>query len=417
MKTNVVYCGDCKDILIEKIPEESIDLIYLDPPFFSGVNYEKIWKNGAEDKAYQEYWKEGINGFIRFMEGRLSLCKDVLKPTGSIYLHCDWHASAHLRLLMDRIFGEKNFRNEIVWHYTKMNMSNKNWIQNHDTIFFYTKTNIWTFNVQFSEEESALKQRLRNLIDDDNLIRWKSVKTIKQQLLDSYVKTVKRKLGRELNDNDIILDFTIKDKKKIDNVWYIPFLKGNSKEYLNYPTQKPKKLLERIIKASTNKDDIVLDPMMGGGTVLAEAEELKRKWIGIDVSPIACEKTLTRLGMRQDEMIIIPNCFSHLEKMSPEVFQHWVVRRLGGQPSPTISVDGGIDGYTSFDMIPIQVKKSRDIGSPPIRQFATDIQTRGKKKGIFVALSFNDGAKKIIHELYNKLGVDIELKTAEDMIK
>jgi len=380
MKTNVVYCGDCKDILIEEIPEESIDLIYLDPPFFSGVNYEKIWKNGAEDKAYQEYWKEGINGFIRFMEGRLSLCKLALKSTGSIYLHCDHHANAHLRLLMDRIFGEKKFQREIIWDLgnpSGYKTLTKNWIRGHDTIFFYTKDNTFTFNKE-------------------------------------YVKYSKEDLRKYPEK---------KDRKglAVTDVWRdIPSIQKWGKEHSDsggYLTQKPLKLLERIIKASSNENDIILDPMCGGGTTLLKAKELGRKFIGIDVSPIACEKTLTRLGMRQDEMIIIPNCFSHLEKMSPEVFQHWVVRRLGGQPSPTISVDGGIDGYTSFDMIPIQVKKSRDIGSPPIRQFATDIQTKGKKKGIFVALSFNDGAKKIIHELYNKLGVDIELKTAEDIIK
>lgn len=375
--TNIVYCGDCKDIIPEEIPPESIDLIYIDPPFFSGVNYEKIWKNGAEDKAYQKYWTEGINGFIRYMEGRLSLCKGVLKPTGSIYLHCDWHANAHLRLLMDRIFGLKNFRNEIIWIYRTGGATKKRFSRKHDNIYFYTKTDEYTFNLE--KERIYYEKPFFNPQRDEK--------------------------GRYYAD---VLP--------IDS-WDIPAVINVSKERLGYPTQKPEKLLERIILASSNKGDIVLDPMMGGGTTLAVAKKLNRQFIGMDVSPIACEKALTRLGMRQEEMIIIPNCISHLEKMSDKVFQNWVVKRLGGHVSATMSSDKGIDGYTAFNMIPIQVKKSRDIGSPVIRQFATDAQIFGKKQGIFVALSFNDGAKKVIHEIYNKMDIEIELKTAEELIK
>lgn len=387
MKTNVIYCGDCKDIIPEEIPSESIDLIYTDPPFFSGINYEKIWKNGAEDKAYQEYWKEGIHGFIRFMEGRLSLCKDVLKPTGSIYLHCDWHANAHLRLLMDKIFGERNFRNEIVWCYSGASSPGmKQFARKHDTIFWYSHGDKWTFNVD----------QVRLPYAKSSLNR------------EGYIKTGFVENGIcELNEKG----------KFPEDWWEIPFIRPNSHERLGYPTQKPEALLERIIKASSNPTDVVLDPMCGGGTTLAVAKELNRQFIGIDVSPIACELTLRRLNMEQEEMIIIPNCVSHLEKMSDKVFQRWVVKRLNGQVSPTMSVDKGIDGYTSFEMIPIQVKKSKGIGGPSIRQFAADTQIFGKKKGIFVALSFNEGAKKVIHEIYNKMGIEIELKTAEDLIK
>lgn len=277
--TNIVYCGDCKDIIPEEIPEESIDLIYIDPPFFSGVNYEKIWKNGAEDKAYQKYWTEGINGFIRYMEGRLSLYKDVLKPTGSIYLHCDWHANAHLRLLMDRIFGEKNFRNEIIWCYAGGGITKRFFKRKHDIIYFYSKSNEYNFNSIVKREKGGF-----------------------------YKKGVE-----------------IKNPPVFEDWWSDIPARGtatHSKEWLGYPTQKPEKLLERIILASSNKGDTVLDPMIGGGTTLAVAKKLKRNFIGMDVSPIACEKALTRLGMHQEEIIIIPNCISHLEKMSDKVFQN-----------------------------------------------------------------------------------------------
>ena len=388
MKINAVYCGDCKDVIPEEIPPESIDLIYIDPPFFSGINYEKIWKNGAEDKAYQEYWKEGIHGFIRFMEGRLDLCKNVLKPTGSIYLHCVWHANAHLRLLMDRIFGEKNFQNELIWHYRTGGVSKRWFGRKHDTIFLYAKN---ISKVTFIPKE--VKEYYKDIYGDDFKPGWGD-----------------RKGGE--------------DKKGyyryayMDDVWDIRGVFNMSKEYLNYPTQKPKDLLRRIIEASSNENDVILDPMCGGGTTLIAARKLKRQFIGIDVSPIACEKTLTRLNMEQDEMIIIPNCVSHLESMKPIVFQEWVIKRLKGQVSPNISVDGGVDGWTTFERIPIQSKRSKNIGSQPVRQFLGDIQLKSdKKKGIFVALSFNEGAKKVIHKIYNRTGIEIELKTAEDLIK
>lgn len=313
------------------------------------------------------------------MEGRLSLCKGVLKPTGSIYLHCDWHANAHLRLLMDRIFGLKNFQREIIWDLgnpSGYKTLAKNWIRGHDTIFFYTKSDAFTFNkkyMDYSKEDLRKYPEKRNRKGLAITDVWRDISSI-------------QKWGKEHSDVG------------------------------GYPTQKPLLLLKRIVEVSSNENDIVLDPMMGGGTTLRVAKDIKRNFIGMDVSPIACEKALTRLGMRQEEMIIIPNCISHLEKMSDKVFQNWVVKRLGGHTSPTMSSDKGIDGYTSFDMIPIQVKKSRDIGSPVIRQFATDAQIFGKREGIFVALSFNQGAKNVIHEIHNKMGIDIKLKTAEELI-
>ena len=415
MKTNVVYCGDCKDIIPEEIPSESVDgigsvdLIYIDPPFFSGVDYEEIWKDGAEKKACQEYWKEGIYGFIRFMEGRLNLCKEVLKPTGSIYLHCDWHANAHLRILMDKIFGEKNFLNEYIWQYPRGgNKRAKCTLRAHDNIYHYKRNDKHTFNPIEIEPTDEVKKRY-----EEKGWSW-DTEYKKDKILrvayyyGDYKKAIKNGLNPDKFDK---VKEVGKPKSFVSDVWYIP--QGRKM----YKTQKPEKLLTRIIEQSSNPGDIIFDPMCGGGTTLAVAKKLGRKFIGIDVSPIACEVTLTRLGMRQKEMIIIPNCISHLEKMSDKVFQNWVVKRLGGHVSPTMSSDKGIDGYTAFDMIPIQVKQSRDIGSPVIRQFATDAQIFGKKEGIFVALSFNQGAKNVIHEIHNKMGMDIELKTAEELIK
>jgi len=146
MQLNTIYCGDCAHVL-EYFPEQSVDLIYVDPPFFSNRYYEIIWGNGYERRAFEDRWKGGINNYIAWMEPKIRECRRVLKETGSMYLHCDWHANAHLRILMDRIFGEKNFQNEIIWHYRRWTASSKRFQRLHDTILFYTKGSKHRFNI------------------------------------------------------------------------------------------------------------------------------------------------------------------------------------------------------------------------------------------------------------------------------
>jgi len=298
LENRTLYFGDNLDILREKFPDESIDLVYLDPPFFTQTDWTKN-RNTFGDK-----WKD-MNEYINFMSLRLKELHRVLKPTGTIYLHCDWHASHYLKIEMDKIFGYNKFRNEIIWHYTKMNNSTKSWISNSDSVFFYTKSDEYTFNIQYSDEGSALYERFSDLIDEDNKLRWLKVKTMKQQLLNSYVSSAKKRKGKELEDDDVIIDFKNKGKKKYDNVWHIPLLKGNSDEYLGYPTQKPEEILIKIISASSNPGDIVLDPFCGSGTTCVVAKKLGRNYIGIDSSQDAinlAEKRLKNTESKQKSL-------------------------------------------------------------------------------------------------------------------
>lgn len=420
MKTNAIYCGDCRDVL-KTFPDRSVDLIYLDPPFFSNRSYEVIWGDGYEIRAFEDRWKGGIEHYILWMEERLRECHRVLKDTGSIYLHCDLHASHYLKVMMDRIFGYSNFRNEIIWHYTKMNAVAKNWIQNHDTILFYTKGNEWTFNTVYLDEESALKQRFKQLIDDDNKLRWGKAKKVNQQLLKSYVKSAKKRLGRELRDDDVIIDFNEKGRRKADNVWYIPIIKGNSKERIGYPTQKPEALLERIITASSNPTDIVLDPMCGCGTAIAVAHKLGRRWIGIDISPTACKLMATRMrklgaDINENDIIGLPKTVEELRKMEPFEFQNWVCNRLMARASGKKSFDMGIDGWT-IDGRPIQIKRSENVGRNVIDNFETALRRVKKKSGVIVGFSFSKGAYEEAARAKLEEGFNIELVTVEEILE
>lgn len=391
IETNAIYEGDNLEIL-SKFPSNSIDLIYADPPFFSNKHYEVIWKDGAEKRAFEDRWKGGIEHYIAWMEPRIREMHRVLKDTGSIYLHCDWHANAHLRILMDKIFGEKNFRNEIIWHYRTGGISKKWFGRKHDTIFFYTKTKKYKFN------PIEVREYYKDIYGD-----W-----FKPGLYD-------RKSGKDENG---YFHFVYKD-----DVWEIPAVFNMSKEYAGYPTQKPESLLEMIIKASSNKNDIVLDPFCGCGTALVVAQRLNRRWVGIDISPTACKLMRKRL---QERFGINPPIIrgevdiNYVKKLSPFEFQNWVVvDKFFGIMSPKKSNDSGIDGYTSPVMggYPIQVKQSENVGREVVDKFETAMRRAKKKKGYIVAFSFGKGAYEEAARAKNEEGLEIILKTVDELLQ
>ncbi len=322
---NAVNSSSDKQEAIQGINSDCIDLIYLDPPFnkkkvftapigsnADGASFKDIFR----EEDIKEEWIDAIKGnkkykelstfleCVKVMEGglsynycyltymaiRLIAMKRVLKDTGSIYLHCDQTMSHYLKLLLDCIFGEKNFRNEIIWRYGKMQNASKNYPRNNDCILFYTKSDNYTFNV-LKGAESEYKERWKKYIRN-NKIFYGNVKHKKDKMLMGRIK----KIGEteSLNDNTVLYDFD-KEYKALDNNWYISIIKGNDKQRTGYPTQKPLTLLERIIEASSNKGDVVLDPFCGCATTCVAAEKLHRRWIGIDVSIKAYELVKERL--------------------------------------------------------------------------------------------------------------------------
>ncbi len=408
MKTSVIYCGDCTNVMHNHIPNESIDLIYIDPPFFSERHYEILWGNGYEMRSFEDRWKGGIENYIAWMEQKLRECYRILKKTGSMYLHCDYHANAHLRILMDKIFDRKNFLREIIWSIetasgfkSQANM----WIRGHDTLLLYRKGEKYTFNKQFYPLDEKTLRRYDKIDKDGRSYKIYYAKGGKKKTSSKGVRTVylDQSKGRPITDvwTDIIGFQTVQPKR----------------EYLDYPTQKPEALLERIIKASSNPTDIVLDPMCGCGTAIAVAHKLKRQWIGIDVSPTACKLMAKRMidTGAIPEVIGLPKSIEEIKSMQPFEFQNWVMEMLTAHPSKVKVGDMGIDGRL-IDGTPIQVKHSESVGRNVIDNFETAMKRENKKKGIIIALSFGKGAHEEAARAKNQDGLEIELKTVEDLI-
>lgn len=268
-----------------------IDLVYIDPPFDSKADYVKKikfrWKDLQakeqsvfEEKQYWDIWWK--DEYLQFMYERLLFLRELLSDTWTIYLHCDWHKSHHLRCLMDEVFWEGNFVNEIIWKYTWGMRVETYWNRKHDNLFIYSKTNNFTFNA-FDVLEKRQEEVLRRLASG---VKWATMVT-----------------DRAKSDDETLSLPT--------DVWTdIPVINKMAKELLNYPTQKPEKLLEKIIKASSNPWDLVLDCFMWSGTTCAVAQKLGRKWIGCDINTGAIQTTTKRLNK------IIEEQFENLMKES-----------------------------------------------------------------------------------------------------
>ena len=320
VKNRTVFSNDNLPVL-RGIDTESIDLIYLDPPFNSKRNYAAPIGSEAAGAAFKDTWTlsdvdtawhgeiadrepalyqaihtaelthdKGMKSYLIMMAVRLLEMKRVLKKTGSIYLHCDPTASHYLKSVMDAVFGKNNFRNEIVWYYEKWTNAARYFQRNHDIIIMYSATDGYTFNKQYGELTKRQKQLLAAGYNAGSSSGKKIVR-----IYDRENPKVKAKLPIWEQEGRKIYDVSSPKGKALNDVWEIALLNSQAKEKTGYPTQKPIALLERIIKASSNVGDVVLDPFCGCATTCVAAERHQRQWIGIDISPKAVELVRVRL--------------------------------------------------------------------------------------------------------------------------
>ncbi len=401
---NHLHYGDNLAVLRDHVASESVDLIYLDPPFNSNATYNILFRSptgtgaDAQIEAFEDSWhwndtaedafdqvarsgntkafdllnamrgflgENDMMAYLAMMAVRLLELHRVLKPTGSLYLHCDPTASHYLKLLLDGVFGKRTFRREIVWRsgwVSGFKTRTRNWVRNHDTIFYYLKDPgaEWTFNKQFVAHDADYARR-----------------------------------GGGENPQG----------KAIDDVWddpalYSPNIKSFSTEKLGYPTQKPVALLERIIAASSNAGDVVLDPFCGCGTAVHAAQKLKRHWIGIDITHLAISLIEKRMeaafpdaaftveGTPRD--LASAQDLAHRDKYQ---FQWWAVSMVDAMPfgGKKKGADGGIDGVIYFkpdgkrtDKAIVSVKGGGNVGVQMIRDLHSAMEREKAPIGVFI---------------------------------
>ena len=467
---NQLYYGDNLEVLRQNIKDESVDLVYLDPPFNSNRKYSLLFKeksgndSQAQMEAFDDTWtwnfdveavymelmqasgtpnkvKDALEAFRRLlgdndvlaylvmMTARLIELRRVLKPTGSLYLHCDPTASHYLKVALDAIFGPENFRGEITWVRTTTHNDAKRWSPNADIILYYGKGPKGTWNPAYAEhrpEYIADKYRLtdadgrRYALDNitspnprPNLTYewnghepppngWRySRETMARLDAEGRIwypesKNKRPRLKRYLDEQS---------GPVIGNVWTdINPINSRAAERLGYPTQKPLALLERIIEASSNPGDVVLDPFCGCGTTVDAAQKLGRRWIGIDVTTLAIDLIDARLRHTYGEeiqetydMLGIPRDLTGAEalfKRSPFEFERWCVMMLDGQPNEKQVGDRGIDGVIRF---PVDAKGNSDRALISVKGGATNpghvrdlfgtIESQRAAMGVFVTMN------------------------------
>ncbi|MGH3133123.1 MAG: DNA methyltransferase [Gaiellaceae bacterium] len=416
-KTGVIY-RDENLARLREFPSDCIDLLYLDPPFFSNRKYEVIWGDESEIRSFKDRWKGGISHYVGWMRERIIEMHRILKPTGSLYLHCDPNASHYLKVMLDEVFGPRRFLNEIAWKRTTAHNDPRRYGRVQDRLLFYSKGAKRTFNrIPGTHSEAQLARykyrdeggpfRAENLTAPDyspgRSFVWRGVHPGRDRHWGLPLEELERLYaeGRILLRRDglprkdglkVYLSET--QPPAVQDIWTdVPPIGPKAAERLGYPTQKPEALLERVIAASSNRGDVVLDPFCGCGTTVTVAHKMKRKWIGIDISPTAVDIIVQRLSKLGAKVEVVGGIqrVEDLWDLDPHEFQNFVIKRVYGSHSPRKVGDLGIDGYSFLEKLPIQVKQSDHVGRNVVDNFETAIRRAGKHKGYILAFSFTRG--------------------------
>ena len=462
---NKLILGDNLEIL-KQLDSESVDLVYLDPPFFSNRNYEVIWGDEGEVRSFKDRWSGGMDHYIGWLKERVEEMHRILKPTGSIFLHCDWHANSWIRVeILDKLFGYGNFRGEIVWQRTNThNDSRKKLDAVSDTIWYYSKSDAIVFHPVFSAHtDEHLASKYTNDDNDGkgpyalsdmtspnlrvNMVYswqgfsspdkgWRYQTETMQKLHDDgriyyprtsdgkYDTTKRPRLKKYLSEQKGNL---------LGNIWTdIDPVNSQAHERIGYPTQKPETLMERIIRMASNEGDVVLDPFVGGGTTVAVADKLQRRWIGIDQSVQAIKVTQFRMDNQRDLMSqdftvqLHKYDYDTLRNKDAFAFESWIIGQFGGTANTKQRSDLGLDGK-HHDGAPIQVKRSDGIGRNVIDNLFSALQRFDKKlyekkkaahlpAAYLIAFSFSKGAVEEVARLRSKEGCIIKLVSVEDIV-
>lgn len=444
MKPGTLFLGDNLDVLRRRIADASVDLIYLDPPFNSNRDYNMLFAehdlsaSKAQLRAFEDSWQwdlsaqqtyeeltapganERIANIVRAFCGafprsdmaaylvmmaiRLVEMHRVLKPTGSLYLHCDPTASHYLKMILDAVFGQKNFRNEIIWKRQTSSgyKGSSSFGRNHDTLLFYTKSSKYTFHNIFKPYSEEYLAKQYNKVDENGRryrTHWIGTKTTEKTIA-KYLQT-----GRIVRRADGSLEKRLYLDEQpgiaVDSIWTdIGALTHAGAERLGYPTQKPLALLERVLTASSNEGDVVLDPFCGCGTTIHAAQRLNRQWLGIDITFLAIRVIENRFKTSFPGLKYVFDGFPRdtegalaLADRSPHNFQEWAVQALGAEQTggsrPKVGRDEGVDGKLRFRVAPsrvetaiIQVKGGKHVGPGAVRDLVGTMSRENAALGV-----------------------------------
>jgi DNA modification methylase len=446
--TRIIYCGDCIEKL-SALPDGCVDLVYIDPPFNSNRNYEVFWGETQEQRSFDDR-HASTQAYIDFMRPRCEELARVLEPTGSFYYHCDWHAGHYVKVMLDQLFGENQFVNEIIWKrqsaHNDAKQGSKHFGRVHDSLFLYAKGDNYTFNHQYVpydqkyiddfykhvESGSGRRYRLGDLTAPGGAAPSKGNPHYEFLGVTRYWRYSQENMERLNREGRIVQTGPGRvpqykrylDEGKgapVGSLWddIGPVQRSGSR---GYPTEKPRPLLERIIKTSSNENDIVLDAFCGCGTAVVSAQMLNRQWIGIDVSPTACRVMAKRLRdvakLEESEPLWkigrgfivrdLPWTEEKLRKLPAFEFENWAVIALGGTPNKAQVGDMGLDGKIFpvaalpakeegtlgfMDVwYPVQVKQKDKAGRPDIDSFEAAMIRSERQKGFFVSFDYTSDA-------------------------
>ena len=485
---NRLYYGDNLPVLREQIADASVDLIYLDPPFNSNAAYNVLFREGSGDasaaqiSAFDDTWhwnrdaelayrdviiagptqvasllaamraflgQNDLMAYLTMMAQRMTELRRVLKPAGSIYLHCDPTASHYLKLLMDSVFGADHFRSEIIWKRTGAHSGAKGWGPIHDTILFYTASPNYSWNGAYQDYDQDYLARNYRFEDDkgryslvsltgpgitagESGTPWRGVNpsasgrhwAVPMRSLQALYPDVDLSELSTHQKLDLLDDAghihwpergsVPRQKRYLDEspgvliqdiVTDIPPLSPQARERIGYPTQKPEALLERIIAASSSEGDVVLDPFCGCGTAMAAAERLNRRWIGIDITHLAISIIRRRMAdafgddLHPYEVIGLPQDVASAQALAQQdryQFEWWALGLAEARPAQDQrkGADRGVDGYINFfddnsgkpKRIVVQVK-SGSVNRGMIATLKGDLEREKAQLGLFITLS------------------------------
>lgn len=334
---NEIIHDDCLNYM-KTIKDNSIDLIYLDPPFFTQRTQKGILRSEERIVEFQDSWKD-VDEYIDYIKVRLIEMKRILKDTGSIFLHCDKTASHYLRVLLDNVFGMNNFQSEIIWSYKRWSNSKKGLLNSHQNIYFYSKSTKFKFNTIYTDYSATTN------ID---------------QILQQRKRDENGKCVYKTDENGNVISDNEKKGVPLSDVWEIPFLNPKAKERVGYPTQKPILLLEKIIQIATDEGDVVLDPFCGSGTTLVASELLNRKYIGIDFSEDAIKISKDRINnpIKTESELLNSGIEKYKNKNEKELE---ILNSIGAIP---VQRNSGIDGFIlnkeKNEKIAIKIQKNTE---------------------------------------------------------